>query len=58
MFEVFSQSYQRGSTPVTSNLPFNEWTEVFGSQGLTPARSCTDLRIVGLDQATIRISND
>jgi len=37
LFEVFSQRYERGSTPVTSNLPFDEWTEVFGSQRLTGA---------------------
>ena len=28
---------RRGSTLVTSNLPFNEWTEVFGSERLTGA---------------------
>ena len=27
LFEVFSQRYEQGSTLVTSNLPFNEWTE-------------------------------
>ena len=37
LFEVFSQRYERGSTPVISNLPFEEWTEVFGSQRLTGA---------------------
>ena len=26
LFEVFSQRYERGSTMVTSNLPFDEWT--------------------------------
>ncbi len=31
LFEVFSQRYERGSTIVTSNLPFDEWTGVFGS---------------------------
>ena len=30
LFEVFGQRYERGSTLVTSNLPFDEWTEVFG----------------------------
>ena len=30
LFEVFSQRYERGSTMVTTNLPFDEWTEVFG----------------------------
>jgi DNA replication protein DnaC len=36
-FEVFSQRYERGSTVVTSNLPFDEWTSVFGSERLTGA---------------------
>ena len=35
LFEVFSQRYERGSTLVTSNLPFDEWTSVFGSERLT-----------------------
>jgi hypothetical protein len=37
LFEVFSQRYERGSVLLTSNLPFDEWTEVFGSQRLTGA---------------------
>ncbi|EJU11066.1 IS21 family transposase, partial [Sphingomonas sp. LH128] len=31
LFEVLSQRYERGSTLITSNLPFDEWTSVFGS---------------------------
>ena len=31
LFEVFSQRYERGSVIVTSNLPFDEWTSMFGS---------------------------
>jgi DNA replication protein DnaC len=34
LFEVFSQRYERASTIVTSNLPFDEWTGVFGSERL------------------------
>jgi DNA replication protein DnaC len=34
---TFSQRYERASTLVTSNLPFEEWTEVFGSERLTGA---------------------
>ena len=37
LFEVFSQRYERGSILVTSNLPFDEWTEVLGSERLTGA---------------------
>ena len=37
LFEVFSQRYERGSTIVTSNLPFEEWTSVFGVERLTGA---------------------
>jgi DNA replication protein DnaC len=37
LFEVFSQRYERASTLVTGNLPFQEWTEVLGSERLTGA---------------------
>jgi DNA replication protein DnaC len=37
LFEVFSQRYERASTLVTSNLPFDEWTGVFASERLTGA---------------------
>jgi DNA replication protein DnaC len=37
LFEVISQRYERGSIIVTSNLPFDEWTGVFGSERLTGA---------------------
>jgi len=37
LFEVFSQRYEHGSTLLTSNLPFDEWTEIFGSERLTGA---------------------
>jgi IstB-like ATP binding protein len=51
LFEVFSQRYERGATLVTSNLPFDEWTSIFGSERLTGclsfpplARALTGLR--------------
>ena len=37
MIELISQRYERGSTLITSNLPFDEWTETFGSERLTGA---------------------
>jgi hypothetical protein len=37
LFETFSQRYERGSTIVTSNLPFEDWTQVLGSERLTGA---------------------
>lgn len=37
LFEVFSQRYESGATLVTSNLPFDEWTSVFGSERLAGA---------------------
>ena len=37
LFEVFSQRYERASVLVTSNLPFDEWTEVLGSERLIGA---------------------
>jgi len=37
LFETFSQRYERGSTIVTSNLPFEDWTSVMGSERLTGA---------------------
>ena len=37
LFEAFSQRYERGSTILTSNLPFEDWTAVLGSERLTGA---------------------
>ena len=37
LFETCSQRDERASTLVTSNLPFEEWTEVFGSERLAGA---------------------
>ena len=37
LFEIISQRYERSSTLPTSNLPFEEWTELFGSERLTGA---------------------
>ena len=37
LFELVSQRYERAATLITSNLPFDEWTETFGSERLTGA---------------------
>ena len=37
LLEIFSQRHERSSTIVTSNLPFEEWTSVFGNQRLNGA---------------------
>ena len=37
LFEMISQRYERGAALITSNLPFDEWTETFGSERLTGA---------------------
>ena len=37
LFEVISRAYERQSLIVTSNLPFESWTEVCGSERLTGA---------------------
>ncbi|MTH94756.1 ATP-binding protein [Roseibium sp. RKSG952] len=38
LFELISQRYERGASLITSNLPFDEWTETLGSERLTGAR--------------------
>lgn len=37
LFDVLSMAYERTSVIVTTNLPFEQWTEVLGSQRLTGA---------------------
>ncbi|MFC1499367.1 IS21-like element helper ATPase IstB, partial [Verrucomicrobiota bacterium] len=37
LFEVVSRAYERTSMILTTNLPFENWTEVLGSQRLTGA---------------------
>jgi DNA replication protein DnaC len=37
LFEVVSRTYERVSLVVTTNLPFEQWTEVMGSERLTGA---------------------
>ena len=37
LFEFFAERYKRASVMVTTNLPFDQWTEVLGSERLTGA---------------------
>ncbi|MGM0583914.1 MAG: IS21-like element helper ATPase IstB [Pseudomonadota bacterium] len=37
LFELIGQRYERASTVITSNLPFDEWTATFGEERLTGA---------------------
>ena len=37
LFDVIATAYERTSVMVTTNLPFENWTEVLGSEGLTGA---------------------
>ena len=37
LFDVIATAYERSSVMVTTNLPFENWTEVLGSERLTGA---------------------
>ncbi len=37
LFEVVSRAYERQSLIMTTNLPFEQWTEIFGNERLTGA---------------------
>ena len=37
LFDVVSRAYERNSLIVTTNLPFEQWTEILGSERLTGA---------------------
>ncbi len=37
LFEFFAEAYERRAVAITTNLPFAEWTTVFGSERLTAA---------------------
>jgi DNA replication protein DnaC len=37
LFDIFAMAYERQSLIVTTNLPFENWTEVLGSERLSGA---------------------
>jgi len=37
LFEFFSEAYERRAVAITTNLPFADWTSVFGNERLTAA---------------------
>jgi DNA replication protein DnaC len=58
LFEVISQRDERGSMVITSNLPFDDWTEVFGSERLTGAildRLTHHVHILGMNGESFRL---
>jgi DNA replication protein DnaC len=58
LFETFSRRYERGAVIVTSNLPFDEWTSVFGAERLTGAlldRLTHHVHILELNGASYRL---
>lgn len=60
LFELISQRYERGSTLITSNLPFDEWTETFGSERLTGAlldRLTHHVSILEMNGESYRLAN-
>lgn len=59
LFELISQRYERGSTLITSNLPFDEWTETFGTERLTGAlldRLTHHVNILAMNGESYRLS--
>ena len=37
LFEVVSRAYEHHSLMITTNLPFEQWTQILGSERLTGA---------------------
>jgi DNA replication protein DnaC len=60
LFEVFSQRYESGSLIVSSNLPFEEWPQVFGCSRLTGAlldRLTHHVHILEMNGPSYRLAN-
>jgi DNA replication protein DnaC len=61
LFEVFSNRYENGSLIVTSNLPFEEWPQVFGCSRLTGAlldRLTHHVHILEMNGESYRLSQN
>jgi len=59
LFELISQRYERGATIITSNLPFDEWTGIFGEERLTGAlldRLTHHVHILEMNAQSYRLS--
>ena len=60
LFELVSQRYERAAVLITSNLPFDEWTETFGSERLTGAlldRLTHHVHILELNGESFRLNH-
>lgn len=60
LFEVLSSRYEQGSLIITSNLPFEEWTQVFGCSRLTGAlldRLTHHVHILEMNGTSHRLGN-
>ena len=60
LFELISHRYERGATLITSNLPFDKWTETFGSERLTGAlldRLTHHVSILEMNGESYRLAN-
>lgn len=60
LFEAISQRYEQCSLIITSNLPLDEWPEVFGSEKLTGAlldRLTHHVYILEMNKDSYRLSN-
>ncbi|MGD0292335.1 MAG: ATP-binding protein [Terracidiphilus sp.] len=55
LFESFSQRHERASSLVTSNLTFEEWSEIFGSERLTGARLAHHVHILEMNGDSYRL---
>ncbi len=57
---MVAQCYDRGSIIITSNLPFDEWTKVFGAKRLAGAlldRLTRHVRILEMNGESYRLKH-